>query len=185
MHLAYSQGRVFAVSLSQAHTFAKSNQSEIRLLAGLGVEGDAHCGTTVKHRSRVAKDPTQPNLRQVHLIHYELHADLEKKGMPLSPGQIGENITTQGINLLDLPKGTLLQLGKEAVIEVTGLRNPCAQLNGIHKGLLDAVLDRDAAGNLVRKAGIMAIVVTGGVVRPGDAIQVTLPGGEWVGLAPV
>ena len=145
------------------------------MLAGLGVEGDAHMGATVKHRSRVAADPTQPNLRQVHLIHSELHAELEAKGFSVAVGQMGENITTRGIDLLALGVGTLLHLGDDAVLEVTGLRNPCLQLEGIQSGLMKAVLDRDANGDLIRKAGIMGVVIAGGEVRPDDEIRVTPP----------
>ncbi len=166
---------VTAVSLSATHTMSKPNAESIRLLAGLGVEGDAHAGETVKHRSRVARDPTQPNLRQVHLIHAELHDALRDRGFALEPGQMGENVTTRGIDLLGLPVGARLRLGEEAVVEVTGLRNPCYQLNGIQEGLMAATLDRDANGKLIRKAGIMGIVRSGGTVRPGDAIAVTLP----------
>jgi MOSC domain-containing protein YiiM len=176
---------VLAVSRSATHTFTKPNEPEIRLLTGLGVEGDAHMGVTVKHRSRVAKDPTQPNLRQVHLMHAELLEELAGKGMPVHPGQMGENITTKGLDILGLPVGTVLHLGDSARIQVTGLRNPCMQFNGIHEGLMDAVLDKDAAGNLIRKSGIMAIVLEGGVVRVGDRIGVVLPEGEHVALKPV
>jgi MOSC domain-containing protein YiiM len=168
-------GHVTAVSRSATHTFSKQNQESIRLLAGLGVEGDAHQGATVKHRSRVARDPGQPNLRQVHLIHAELHDGLQAAGFTVSAGDMGENITTRGIPLLELPTGTRLHLGESAIVEVTGLRNPCAQLDNFQQGLLAAVLDRDAAGNLIRKAGIMGIVLTGGEVRPGDPIRVELP----------
>ena len=178
-------GRVVAVSSSGAHTMRKGNQSEIRLLTGLGVESDAHAGTTVKHRSRVARDPSQPNLRQVHLIHTELHDELRGQGFDLAPGQMGENVTTEGVDLLDLPTGTRLRLGDEAVIEITGLRNPCAQLDGIQPGLMAATLDRDADGNLIRKAGIMAVVIAGGVVRPGDGIAIVLPPGSHQPLTPV
>lgn len=166
---------VVAVSLSPVHAFSKSNQPVIRLLAGLGVEGDAHCGATVKHRSRVAVDPSQPNLRQVHLVHAELFEELRAQGFDLAPGAIGENVTTSGIDLLALPRGARLRLGAEAEVEVTGLRNPCAQLDGLRQGLMRAVLDRDAEGRLVRKAGIMAIVTRGGTVRPGDAVATALP----------
>ena len=172
-----SRGLVAAVSLSSTHTMAKKGQGFIRLLSGLGVEGDAHLGETVQHRSRVARDPSQPNLRQVHLIHSELHDELLAAGFAVSPGLMGENITTRGLDLLALPTGTLLTLGDTAKIQVTGLRNPCIQLNRIQSGLMAATLARDQAGNLIRKAGIMAIVVTGGVVRPGDTIGVTLPTG--------
>lgn len=168
-------GRVVAVSKSPNHTMSKPNHAAIYLLTGLGIEGDAHLGTTVKHRSRVAQDPTQPNLRQVHLIHTELHAELRERGFDIAPGQMGENITTEGLQLLDLPRGTRLHIGSEAVVEVTGLRNPCHQLEGIQEGLMKAVLDRDDAGNLVRKAGIMGIVIAGGTIVPGDNIRVELP----------
>lgn len=166
---------VTAVSRSGAHTFGKTNQDSVRLLAGLGVEGDAHLGETVKHRSRVARDPTQPNLRQVHLIHAELHDELGAAGFTVSPGEMGENVTTRGIDLLALPVGTRLRLGAAAVVEVTGLRNPCAQLDRFQPGLMAAVLDRDEQGRLVRKAGIMGVVVAGGEVRPGDPVRAELP----------
>lgn len=168
-------GRVMAVSCSASHTFSKRSLTSITLLAGLGVEGDAHMGETVKHRSRVRQDPTQPNLRQVHLIHAELFEELRTKGFNVAAGDMGENITTAGLNLLGLPTGTRLHLGESAIVEVTGLRNPCAQLDQLQPGLMAAVLDRDEKGNLIRKAGVMGIVVTGGEVRPGDAIQVELP----------
>ena len=176
---------VIAVSRSAGHTFSKPNEGSIRLLAGLGVEGDAHLGVTVKHRSRVAKDPTVPNLRQVHLIHAELHDELAAAGFGVAAGEMGENVTTRGIALLALPTGTRLRLGTAAVVEVTGLRNPCAQLDGIQPGLMKATLDRDADGRLVRKAGVMGVVLASGAVRPGDAIQVELPGGPHRALEPV
>lgn len=166
---------VTAVSVSGAHSFNKANREKVRLLAGLGVEGDAHLGVTVQHRSRVAADPTQPNLRQVHLIHSELHDELQARGFDVSAGQMGENVTTRGVDLLGLPRGTRLHLGAAAVVEVTGLRNPCAQLDAFRPGLLAAVLDRDGEGRLVRKAGVMGVVVAGGEVRPGDPIRVELP----------
>ena len=178
-------GLVTAVSRSATHTMTKPNDEYIRLLEGLGVEGDAHLGTTVKHRSRVKRDPTQPNLRQVHLIHAELHDELCAEGFELVAGQMGENITTRGIDLLGLPAGTRLHIGDTAVIQVTGLRNPCAQLDDIQKGLMAATLDRDADGNIIRKAGVMAIVLTGGEVRPNDPIRVELPAEPHTPLAPV
>ncbi len=168
-------GVVTAVSVGSTHAFSKVNVGSVRLLAGKGVEGDAHMGETVKHRSRVAQDPTQPNLRQVHLIHAELHDELSAAGFDVAAGQMGENITTRGIRLLELPTGTGLRVGDTAVIEVTGLRNPCAQLDHFQQGLLAAVLGRDEDGNLVRKSGIMGVVRAGGEVRPGDAVQVELP----------
>jgi len=166
---------VTAVSRSPGHTFSKGVEQGIRLLAGLGVEGDAHLGVTVKHRSRVARDPTQPNLRQVHLIHGELHDELRASGFEVSPGDMGENVTTRGIDLLGLPTGARLRLGETALVEVTGLRNPCAQLDGFQQGLTAAVLDRDDEGRLIRKAGVMGIVLADGTVRPGDRIEVELP----------
>jgi hypothetical protein len=166
---------VEAVSRAAEHTFGKVNHDCIRLLAGLGVEGDAHMGRTVRHRSRVARDPTQPNLRQVHLLHGELLDELRAQGFGVTPGAMGENVTTRGIDLLGLPTGTRLTLGAQAVVEVTGLRNPCVQLDRFQQGLMSAVLDRDAAGDLVRKAGVMAVVVTSGDVRPADPIGVELP----------
>jgi MOSC domain-containing protein YiiM len=178
-------GTVAAVSVSAAHTFSKPNAPRIRLVAGLGVEGDAHAGVTVKHRSRVARDPSQPNLRQVHLVHAELHDELRGAGFTVAPGDIGENVTTRGVDLLAFPTGTRLRLGPQAVVEVTGLRNPCVQLDRFQPGLMAAMLGRDAAGALVRKAGIMAVVLAGGEVRPGDAVRVELPPGPHRPLQPV
>jgi MOSC domain-containing protein YiiM len=168
-------GVATAVSRSATHTLIKPNEDSVRLLAGLGVEGDAHLGETVKHRSRVARDPSQPNLRQVHLIHAELHDELRAAGFAVSAGQMGENVTTRGLDLLGLPTGTRLHLGDTAVVEVTGLRNPCAQLDRIQPGLMEATLGRDEQGNLIRKAGVMAIVLADGELRPGDRIRVELP----------
>jgi MOSC domain-containing protein YiiM len=178
-------GIVTAVSGSATHTLSKSSRESIRLLTGLGVEGDAHHGETVKHRSRVARDPTQPNLRQVHLIHAELHDELLAAGFALLPGQMGENVTTRGIDLLGLPSGARLHLGDTAVLAVTGLRNPCAQLNRIQPGLMAATLGRDEHGALIRKSGIMGIVLVGGEVRPGDPIRVELPAEPHRVLEPV
>ena len=168
-------GVVTAVSRNEEYTFTKPTRDSITLLAGLGVEGDVHQGVTVKHRSRMAQDPTQPNLRQVHLMHAELFDELRDKGHAVEPGQIGENITTRGVDLLGLPTGTLLHLGSDAVVEVTGLRNPCLQIDGFSKGLLKEVVGKGPDGELVRRAGIMSIVLVGGVVRPGDEIRVELP----------
>ncbi|GLH96013.1 MOSC domain-containing protein [Phytohabitans aurantiacus] len=166
---------VVAVCRDGEHRFGKAVADEITLLEGLGVEGDAHAGVTVQHLSRIAVDPTQPNLRQVHLIHSELHDELRERGFDVGPGQLGENITTRGLDVLALPRGTVLRLGSRAVVEVTGLRNPCHQINDFRAGLLKAVLDKDEEGNVIRKAGIMGIVLRGGPVRPGDAISVDLP----------
>ncbi len=168
-------GKVIALSKSPTHTMSKTNSSTIQLLQGLGVAGDAHMGTTVKHRSRVAKAPSQPNLRQVHLIHKELLDELQIKGFEIAPGVMGENITTSDIALLDLPQHTILRIGPSAQIQITGLRNPCYQLDGIQKGLMKAVLDKDEEGQLVRKAGIMGIVLASGEIKKGDKIEVQLP----------
>ncbi|MFF9017058.1 MOSC domain-containing protein [Streptomyces sp. NPDC014870] len=170
-----SDAGVTTVSSNGVYAFTKPNRDSITLLAGLGVEGDVHAGVTVKHRSRVAQDPTAPNLRQVHLIHAELFDEVARAGFDVVPGALGENITTRGIDLLALPTGTLLHLGAEAVVEVTGLRNPCAQIDTYRHGLLKQVLGRDEDGRLVRKAGIMSVVLAGGEVRPGDPIRVELP----------
>ncbi|MBC3759883.1 MOSC domain-containing protein [Hyunsoonleella sp. SJ7] len=166
---------VTSVSKSSTHTFSKYTCEKIYLLKGLGVDGDAHSGTKVKHRSRVSKDPNQPNLRQVHLIHSELFDELKEKGFDIKEGEIGENITTKGIELLRLPIDSVLSIGDEAKILVTGLRNPCKQLDSLKQGLMKAVLDRDDKGNLIRKAGIMGVVLEGGEVKTGDEITVKLP----------
>lgn len=169
---------VVAVSTKAGHGVDKANRPSVRLVAGEGVEGDAHRGVTVKHRSRVARDPTQPNLRQVHLLHAELLDELAAAGFDVAPGRLGENVTTRGVDLLALPTGTRLRLGGDAVVELTGLRNPCDQLEQLQAGLRGAVLDHDADGALVRKAGVMAIVVQGGEVRPGDEVAIELPAGD-------
>ena len=166
---------ILAVSICTSHSFHKSPYPSIRLLAGLGVEGDAHCGATVKHRSRVKFNPMQPNLRQVHLIHSELFDELLQAGFRVSPGEIGENITTRGIVLLALPVGARLLLGESAVVELTGLRNPCVQLDHFQPGLMKALLGTADDGSLVRKSGVMGIVIEGGKVKPGDGIAVQLP----------
>ncbi|MFN2134798.1 MAG: MOSC domain-containing protein [Candidatus Promineifilaceae bacterium] len=176
---------VTAVSRCSSYNFSKPGHLEITLIPGFGVEGDVHAGKTVKHRSRLRQDPTQPNLRQVHLIHAELIDELQAQGFSVAPGDMGENVTTCGVDLLGLPAGTKLHLGADAVVEITGLRNPCAQLDEFEKGLLAAVLDRDEEGRLLRKAGVMGIVLVGGDVRPGDAIGIELPPQPHVPLEPV
>lgn len=180
---ANSVGKVTAVSRDDAHRFSKQPQPSIRLLAGLGVEGDAHdahSGTTVQHRSRVAADPTQPNLRQVHLLHAELFDELAGQGFAVSAGELGENVTTLGLGLLSLPVGTRLHLDDGAVVEITGLRNPCPQIE--HSGLLSAVLSKGESGHLIRKAGIMGVVLTGGEIKAGDNIRVECPPQPWIKL---
>jgi MOSC domain-containing protein YiiM len=178
-------GVVIAVSRSATHTMRKPTCASIRLETGLGVAGDAHNGVTVQHLSRIARDPTTPNYRQVHLIHAELFDELAASGFAIEAGRMGENVTTRGVDLLGLPTGARLRLGAEAIVEVTGLRNPCLQLDGIAPGLMKATLARDAAGGLVRKAGIMGIVIAGGEVRPGDAIGIEVPAAPHRALEPV
>jgi MOSC domain-containing protein YiiM len=168
-------GVVAAVARSETHTMSKPVRESIVLVAGLGVDGDAHQGVRVKHRSRARRDPTAPNLRQVHLIQAELLDELAARGFELAPGELGENVTTRGVDLIGLPVGSRLHLGATAVVEMTGLRNPCVQLDGIQEGLMEATLDRDESGRLVPKAGVMGIVVAGGEVRAGDPLRVEPP----------
>ncbi|WP_327431874.1 MULTISPECIES: MOSC domain-containing protein [unclassified Streptomyces] len=169
-------GTVTAVSSNGTYSFTKPNRESITLLAGLGVEGDVHAGTTVKHRFRMEKDPSQVNLRQVHLIHEELFDELREAGFAVAPGELGENVTTRGVDLLGLPVGALLHIGDQAVVEVTGLRNPCAQIDNFQKGLLKQVVGRGESG-VVYKSGVMSVVREGGLVRPGDSVKVELPAG--------
>ena len=164
---------VVAVHSKAEHAFSKDSAPSIELLAGHGVVGDAHFGVTVKHRSRVARDPTQPNLRQVHLLQQELLSELASAGLAVLPGQMGENITTQGVDLLRLAVGTQLTIGAATLLEITGLRNPCAQIEAFKPGLLAAVLGRNEDGSVLRKAGVMSVVLRGGHIRPGDSISVT------------
>ncbi|HEX8485414.1 MOSC domain-containing protein [Sphingomonas sp.] len=178
-------GQVIAVAAAREHRFSKQVCDTIRLVAGLGVVGDAHGGETVKHRSRVARDPTEPNLRQVHLLHAELLDELAGKGFAVRAGDIGENVLVRGIALLDLPEGAVVHLGESAQVRVTGLRNPCSQLDDFAPGLMRATLDRDARGRLVRKAGVMAVVIADGAVRGGDAVTIALPPPPHRALGPV
>lgn len=178
-------GQVVSVSRSASHSFSKLAALSIRLIAGLGVEGDAHAGTTVKHRSRVARDPTAPNLRQVHLIHSELLDELATKGFSVVPGAMGENITTRGVALLDLPQDTRLRIGASVIVQITGLRNPCNQINGLAPGMMQAVLGRDADDKLIRKSGVMGVVIQSGDVAPGDPIAIELPSLPYRALEPV
>jgi MOSC domain-containing protein YiiM len=177
--------RVAAVHRSASHTFSKFADDAVVLVAGVGVHGDAHAGETVRHRSHAARDARQRNLRQVHLLHAELFDELMAADFAVWPGDLGENITTRGIDLLALPAGAQLQIGRSAVLGITGLRNPCSQLNRFQPGLMAAVLDRDDQGRLLRKAGVMSVVLAGGEVRPGDAIEVLLPQPPFRALAPV
>ena len=176
---------VLAVCLRRGHHFSKTPSLSIRLTQGLGVDGDGHAGVTVQHRSRARFNPTLPNLRQVHLIHAELFDDLAARGFTIKPGDLGENITTQNIDLLALPQGARLHLGSEAIVEITGLRNPCIQMDRFQPGLMAATLDKAADGALIRKAGVMGIVLASGDVRPGDAIEIELPEGTQRPLKPV
>lgn len=174
--------KVIGVHLHAAHAFSKASADAITLVAGLGVAGDAHCGARVQHRSRVAADPTQPNLRQVHLIHAELLDELAGNGHRVAPGDLGENITTRGVDLLGLPTGAVLRLGSQALIGITGLRNPCKQIESFQPGLLGQVAQQLDDGTIVRKSGVMGVVLFGGVVRPGDAIEISRPPGPAVPL---
>ena len=183
--MSTSPGVVVAVSRSPEHGPHKETQDHVRLLAGLGVEGDAHSGDRVRHRSRARRDPELPNLRQVHLIGAELHEELAGRGFEVAPGRMGENVTTRDVDLLALPAGTRLRLGSQAEIEVTGLRNPCSQLDGIQQGLMAAVLDRTPDGGLIRRCGVMAVVRASGEVRAGDPVVVSLPADGGRPLEPV
>jgi MOSC domain-containing protein YiiM len=180
-----SPATIEAVHRDDRHRFTKRTVDTVTLLEGLGVEGDAHAGTTVQHRSRVRRDPSQPNLRQVHLIHAELLDALAAQGHDVVPGALGENITTRGVDLLGLPTGTVLHLGTDATITVTGLRNPCVQIEKYDPGLLKRLVRTTDEGEVVRLAGVMAVVTHGGVVRPGDPILVSVPDGEPTPLVPV
>ena len=167
--------RVVAVNSKDTPGVGKIPRDAVTLIANHGIEGDYHAGPDVRHRSRAAKDPQQPNRRQVHLMHSELFDDLAPLGIKVTPGAMGENITTRGLALLDLAPGTKLRLGDTAVIEITGCRNPCNQLDAVDERLLAQVALKAGDGSIIRKAGIMAVVLAGGVVRPGDAISVEAP----------
>lgn len=182
---AEAAGEVVAVSRSGARGITKEVVDSIVLVAGHGVEGDIHAGSTVQHASRIARDPSVPNLRQVHLLHAELLDELNAAGFDLGPGDIGENVLVRAVDLLGLSIGTRLHLGDSAVVEVTGLRNPCAQLEALRPGLMEACVRRWPDGHLERLAGIMSVVVEGGEVRTGDAVEVMRPVGEHVALGPV
>ncbi|MEY4269990.1 MAG: hypothetical protein RLZZ58_1206 [Pseudomonadota bacterium] len=176
---------VVSVARDADHRFSKQSAATITLVAGMGVRGDAHYGATVQHRSRVAKDPSQPNLRQVHLIHSELLTVLTAAGFAVAGGDMGENILTRGIDLLELPRGTRLHIGSAAVLVMTGLRNPCRQLDVFQSGLMHAVLDTAPDGSLIRLAGVMAVVERGGDIARADRIAITLPAQPWDRLEPV
>jgi MOSC domain-containing protein YiiM len=180
-----NDGVVVAVHRDATHRFSKLSVPSVTLVAGLGIEGDAHAGTTVQHRSRVRRDPTQPNLRQVHLMHAELLAQVNELGYAVEPGALGENVTTRGVDLPGLPVGSVLHLGDVARVELTGLRNPCVQIEGFRRGLLREVVHTTDDGVVVRLAGVMGVVTAGGQVRPGDPVRVALPDGPHCGLKPV
>ena len=167
--------------MSAGHTFSKPPVDSVRLVAGLGVDGDAHAGAQVKHRSRVAKDPTQPNLRQVMLFPTEILDELAAGGFDVAPGALGENVATSGLDVFALPTGTVLRLGADALIVLTGLRNPCAQINGLHQGLLGR-LRTGSDGRTAPRGGVMSVVVSGGTVRAGDPIAIGLPPGEPIAM---
>jgi MOSC domain-containing protein YiiM len=176
---------VESVSRDDRHRFSKPAVNEIVLLDGLGVEGDAHCGVTTQHRYLKKRDPTLPNLCQVHLLPAELYDDLTEAGWTVDAGSLGENVTTRGIDLMSLSTGTLVRLGPDAVVEITGRRSPCSQINKFEPGMLKAVFGPDATGRSASRAGIMGIVVSGGTVRPGDEVSFTVPAGPFRELAPV
>ena len=178
-------GLVLAVAARDGHGLGKTPCWAIKLVAGEGVEGDAHRGVTVKHRSRVAKDPSQPSLRQVHLIHAELLDELASKGFEVTAGQLGENILTHRIDLLALPAGTHMVFPSGAQLKITGLRNPCHQINGHTPGLMDALLDKADDGSLIRKGGVMAVVLEGGLVSVNDDVKIVFPSEPWQSLKPV
>jgi hypothetical protein len=166
---------VIAVSSSPAYTFSKPNLPSVNLVAGIGVEGDAHSGPLIRHRDLVNQDPTQPNLRQVLLIQQEIFESLAERGHEVGAGHLGDNITTQGLDLHALPTGTRLRLGDTAVVELTGLRQPCPQIDDFQNGLTTVLRHRDAEGDMVQAAGVMSIVLDGGTVKPGDRIELDVP----------
>lgn len=176
-----ASGSVVAVHRSADHTFSKAAETEIMLLAGLGVEGDAHAGARVTHRSRVAKDPNQPNLRQVHLVMTELLDEVRSAGHAIDAGTLGENITTEGLDLIGLPVGSILRIGDDALVALTGLRNPCKQIHGVGSGVLKMMFTDGQPygrpGEQIGRTGVMGVVVAGGVVRPNDMISVRYPAG--------
>lgn len=176
---------VIAVHKKSSYSFHKDTVPTIYLVAGIGVEGDIHSGETVKHRSRVRRDPAQPNLRQVHLMPSELFDELKEKGFKVRVGELGENITTSGIDLINLPKDTRMIFESGAEIQITGLRNPCHQLDDWQKGLLKACLEKDAEGNLIRKAGVMAIVLKGGKVSAKETVRILKPSPPHISLEKV
>jgi MOSC domain-containing protein YiiM len=180
-------GYVIAVAAAATHQLSKPIVDEIRLVKDLGVEGDAHLGATTQHQMQARSDSTRPNLRQVHLLQSELFSELAQKGHVVGPATLGENITTAGVDLISLPRGTLLllRIGSDAVLQLTGLRNPCGQLDAFQPGLARAMLGKDEGGELIRKARVMSVVISGGTIRTGDEIAIELPLQPFEKLCPV
>lgn len=166
---------VISVSRSSGHSFRKACEESINLIEGFGVEGDVHAGKKIKHTFLAKEDPDRKNIRQIHLIAAELFTELKGKGFNVDPGQLGENITTEGIDLLSLPTGTLLHIGNGAVIELTALRQPCIQIDEFQQGLLKEVVYKDSGGNIIRKVGVMGVILVSGAVSPNDEIIVETP----------
>jgi MOSC domain-containing protein YiiM len=168
-----TEGSVVAVSIDGKHRFSKTPRLSVSLTKGHGIEGDAHYGPLVQHRCLARRAPTAANLRQVHLIPSELFDALRTRGFEVRPGNLGENITTLGLDLECLPLGTMLRLGASAIVRLTGLRTPCILIDRFEAGLKD-----ELRGGLLGprfRAGVMAIVSDGGEVSPGDLIRAVLP----------
>ena len=173
-------GAVAAVHRSDEHTFSKATCESIELVAGLGVNGDAHQGAKVKHRSRVAANPDQPNLRQIHLVMSELLDEVNSAGHNVVAGQLGESITTTGIDLISLPVGSMLRIGDTALVALTGLRNPCPQIKSVGDGLMKMMFidDQDnPEGPKIGRTGVMGVVIAGGIVAADDGIKIRFPAG--------
>lgn len=182
---ANASPHVAAVHRSARHAFTKHAEACITLLAGLGVEGDAHCGHTVQNRYLKRLDSSRPNLRQVHLLQAELLDELRTQGFEVSAGGLGENISTRGLDMLSLARGTRLHIGADAIVELTGLRAPCVQIDRFRNGLKAQVTTRDARGASIIKAGVMGIVLRGGAICGDDVIVVRPPDGPHAPLEPV
>lgn len=176
-------GSVSGVSSDAEHRFSKPPKQHITLVENHGVEGDAHAGKHVRHRFIAKVRPMQANRRQVHLIRAELFDELREAGHPIGPGDLGENVTTAGLKLEHLPLGTRLHLGETAVVELTGLRTPCALIDRFQKGLRKKML-----GGVLRpkyKCGVLGVVVAGGRVEPGDRVRVEAPPPPFAPLPPM
>jgi MOSC domain-containing protein YiiM len=175
------ESSVVAVHRKEEYGVFKEIQESVHLVKGFGVQGDAHMGTLVQHRYNKKQNPNQPNLRQVHLIQAELFDDLKELGLIVKPGEMGENITTRNIDIINLPLDTKLHLGDSAILQLTGLREPCGQLNTVQKGLKNAVLDESGKS----RVGVMSVVLRGGAVKADDLIRVELPSEPHQDLQPV